>query len=110
LLLDLSTTDLLPGRLVDGTLALTSHDGGEIRGVRVTLAGTERWRHDVTTTDANGHSRTETRTSEEDLPAVPVQVIAPTTLGAGETRTVSFQLPVPGLGPPTFDAPELAVE
>jgi len=109
-LLDLATTDLLPGRLVDGTLGLTSHDGGEIRGARVTLAGMERWRHDVTTTDANGHSRTESRTSEEDLPAVPVQVIGPTTFAAGETRTVTFRLPVPGLGPPTFDATELAVE
>jgi hypothetical protein len=108
-LLDLATTDLLPGRLVDGTLSLTSQDGGDIRGARVTLAGTERWRHDVTTTDADGHSRTETKTSEKDLPAVPVQVLGATTFAAGETRTVAFQLPVPGLGPPTFAATELAV-
>jgi hypothetical protein len=109
-LLDLAATDLLPGRLLDGTLSLTSQDGGEIRGARVTLAGTERWRHDVTTTDANGNSRTETRTSEEDLPAVPVQVLPSTTFAAADTRTIPFQLPVPSLGPPTFDGTELAVE
>ena len=107
--LDLAETDLLPGRLVEGTLTITADGDESIRGARVTLAGTEYWRHDVTTTDANGNSRTETKTSEEDLPAVPVQVLGPTTFGAAETRTLPFQVPVPGLGPPTFTATELAV-
>ena len=107
--LDLAETDLLPGRLVDGTLSISTRDDKTIRAARVTLVGTERWRHDVTSTDANGNSHTETKTSEADLPAVPVQVLGPTTFSPGETRTVAFQVPVPGLGPPTFEATELAV-
>jgi hypothetical protein len=107
--LDLAETDLLPGRLVDGTLSITTRDDKDIRAARVTLVGTERWRHDVTTTDANGNSRTETRTSEEELPAVPIQVLGPTTFSPGETRAIAFQVPVPGLGPPTVEATELAV-
>jgi hypothetical protein len=107
--LELESTDLLPGRLVNGTLSITSGDANEIRGSRVTLAGTERWRYDLTTTDGNGNSRSETLTGEEDLPAVPVQILGPTSFAAAETQHVPFQLPVPGLGPPTFDATELAV-
>jgi hypothetical protein len=107
--LDLAETDLLPGRLVDGTLTIETRDDKTIRAARVTLVGTERWRHDVTTTDANGKARTETKTTEAELPAVPIQVLGPTTFGPGETRAIPFQLPVPGLGPPTFDATELAV-
>ena len=107
--LDLAETDLLPGRLVDGTLSISTRDDKTIRAARVTLAGTERWRHDVTTTDANGNARTETKTSEAELPAVPIQILGPTAFRPGETRTVAFQVPVPGLGPPTFDATELAV-
>ncbi len=107
--LDLAEMDLLPGRLVDGTLSISTGDDRAIRAARVTLAGTERWRHDITTTDANGNARTETKTSEADLPAVPIQVLGPTTFTPGETRSVPFQLPVPGLGPPTFEATELAV-
>lgn len=107
--LELDRTDLLPGRLVDGTLRITARRGGQIRGARVTLVGTERWRYDRVTSDAKGHTRTEMKTDEEDLPAVPVAVLGPTSFGEGETRAVGFQLPVPGLGPATFEATELAV-
>jgi hypothetical protein len=108
--LELDRATLLPGRLVDGEVRVTSHGGGEIRGARVTLVGTERWRYDKVTSDAQGHARTEIATDEEDLPAVPVAVLGATGFGRGETRTVGFQLPVPDLGPATFEATELAVD
>ena len=107
--LGLARADLLPGLLLDGTLRITARHGGEIRGARVTLLGTERWRFDRVSSDAQGHTHTEIATGEEDLPAVPVAVLGTTTFAGGETRDVTFQLPVPGLGPPTFEGTELAI-
>lgn len=101
---------LLPGRLIDGVLRIATTDGGEFRGAIVALVGTERWRYDVTTTDAEGHSHTETHTGTETLPPEPVMVAGATTLAPGETRDLPFQLPVPGLGPATFEGTELRVD
>ncbi len=108
--LELASDRLLPGRLVDGTFRITATRGGAVRGARVTLVGTETWRYDVTTTDSKGHSRTETRTGRKDLPSVPIAVLGPVAMAAGETRDVPFQLPVPGLGPATFEGTELRVD
>ena len=108
--LRLDRAELLPGRLVDGTLHITAQRDQAIRGARVTLGGTERWRYDRTTTDADGHTRTETVEGSAQLPPEAFAVLGPTTFAAGETREVAFQLPVPGLGPATFEATELGVE
>jgi hypothetical protein len=110
LTLTLERGDLLPGRLVDGTVRIVSTDGGEIRGARVTLVGTETWRHDVTTSGANGQMHTETKTSTEDLPHVPIQLLGAATFAAGEPREIPFQLPAPSLGPPSFDGTEIRVD
>ena len=110
LTLQLDRADLLPDRLVGGIVRLIASDAGQIRGARVTLVGTETWRYDQTTTDANGHAHTQTRTATEDFPHVPVAILGPTTFAAGEVRDVPFQLPVPSLGPPTFDGAEVRVD
>jgi hypothetical protein len=110
LALELDRDDLLPGRLVDGVLAISSRDGGALRGARVTLQGTETWRYDTTTTDAHGRTRTETKTVHEDVPRVPVALLGATTLAPGERREIPFQLPVPALGPATFEGTELRVD
>ncbi len=110
LTLQLDRADLLPDRLVGGIVRLIASDAREIRGARVTLVGTETWRYDQTTTDANGHSHTQTRTATEDLPHVPVAILGPTPFVSGEVRDVPFQLPVPSLGPPTFDGTEVRVD
>ena len=110
LTLTLERDDLLPGSLIDGMVRIGSRDGGEIRGARVTLVGTESWRYDTTTTDGQGHMHSETRTGHEDLPHVPVQVLGATTIAAGERRDIPIQLPVPGLGPPSFDGTEIHVD
>ena len=101
---------LLPGRLVDGVLRIATAGGGEFRGAIVSLVGTESWRYDETTTDAEGHTHTETHTGTETLPPEPVMVAGATSLGPGETRDLPFQLPVPGLGPATFEGTELSVD
>ena len=52
LTLEVETDRLLPGRLVDARLRIANTDGGQIRGARATLTGTESWRYDTTTNDA----------------------------------------------------------
>jgi SpoOM protein len=110
LTLELDTDRLLPGRLVAGRLRIATRNGGQIRGARVTLVGTETWRYDSTSMDAEGHTHTETHTGSQDLPHVPIELCGPTGLAAGETRDLPFQMPVPELGPATFQGTELAVE
>jgi hypothetical protein len=110
LILELDSDRLLPGRLVNGVLRISSRGGGDFRAARVSLGGTESWRYDETTMDAQGHPRTETRTGSEPLPNNPVALSGPLTLSAGQSRDFPFQLPVPGLGPATFQGTELAVD
>jgi hypothetical protein len=110
LTLELDSDHLLPGRLVDGRLRVHARDADSIRGARITLVGTETWRYDQTTTDSEGHTRTETRTAQDELPKIPVALLGPTDLGAGETRDLPFQLPVPSMGPATFEGTELRVD
>lgn len=107
--LELARAVLLPGRLVEGSVTVTARGGVEARGLVVTLRGEEHWRYDVTTTDAQGHTHTETRTGRQDLPPEPVMVSGPLTLAAGDTRTFPFALPVPALGPATLEATEAGV-
>lgn len=112
LLLEVDSDQLLPGRLVDGRLTIRSRAGGgaSVRGARVTMIGTETWRHDETTTDAEGHTRTEIRTSHQDLPKIPIALPGASGLAVGEERTLDFKLPIPSLGPPTIDGTELRVD
>ncbi|MEA2631885.1 MAG: Arrestin (or S-antigen), N-terminal domain [Chloroflexota bacterium] len=110
LILELDSDRLLPGRLVNGVLRISSRGGGDFRAARVSLGGTESWRYDETTMDAQGRPRTETRTGSEPLPNNPVALSGPLTLSAGQSRDFPFQLPVPELGPATFQGTELAVD
>jgi hypothetical protein len=108
--LELERDRLLPGRLVPGRLMVAAHDNLEPRAVMVTLRGEEHWRYNVTTTDAEGHTHTETRTGREELPKVPVLLAGEPRLAAGTTTTFEFELPVPALGPASFDAEVAGVE
>jgi Arrestin (or S-antigen), N-terminal domain len=110
LTLELERQDLLPDRLVNGVARIAADDAHEIRAARITLVGVETWRYDETTTDAQGHPHTETRTATKDLPHVPIELLGPTSFAAGETREFPFQVPVPSLGPPTFEGTELNVD
>lgn len=110
LTLDLERQDLLPGRLVKGVARIRAESGNEIRSARVTLVGVETWRYNETTTDSEGHAQTRIRTATKDLPHVPIELLGPTALGTGESREIPFEVPVPGLGPPTFEGTELKVE
>lgn len=102
--LELARDRLLPGRLVDGRVTVTAQRAVEARGLVVTLRGKEHWRYETTTTDGEGHPRTETHTGRQDMPSVPVMLASSVTLAPGETQSHPFQLPVPGLGPATLEA------
>jgi len=102
--LELERTALLPGRLVAGRVILTAHDEVDARALVVALRGEEHWQHRVTTTDGQGHTSTRVVTERRELVNEPVQVEGAVHLARGESRTWSFELPVPPLGPATLEA------
>jgi hypothetical protein len=102
--LDLERDDLIPGRFARGRLRLDVRNDLGTRGLVVALIATERWQHQETHTDGQGHTSTRTVTSANELLREPVQVLPPTDLRAGETRDVPFEVPVPPLGPASLDA------
>jgi hypothetical protein len=104
--LELERAALLPGRLATGLVTVTADDDVAGRSLRLTLIGTETWQHEQMRSDGKG---TETVTSHVELPHVPIELEAPVTLTAGETRVFPFELPVPPLGPATVEATVLRV-
>ncbi len=102
--LELEGDALLPGRLVGGKVTVTAERGLDARGLQVALRATEHWKHNVTTTDAQGHTSTRVATERKDLVHEPVAVSGELHLGPGEARSWDVQLPVPPLGPATLEA------
>jgi hypothetical protein len=102
--LELERQDLLPGRLVPGRLDVTSHGTVDARAVVVELRAEEHWKHEVSTTDAQGHTSTRVETERRELVRQPVQLDGAIHLAPGESRSWSFELPVPPLGPATLEA------
>lgn len=102
--LELDRDALLPGQLVGGKVSVRSHGTVDARALIVALRAIEHWQHQITTTDANGHTSTRTETTRQDLVFEPVQVASDVHLGPGETRDWSFELPVPPLGPASLEA------
>jgi hypothetical protein len=101
---------LLPSRLVAGTVRVTAQKAVQARALLVTLKGVEHWVYETTTTDGQGHTRTERHTGSHDLPAEPVLVSGAVSLAQGESRELAFQLPTPQLGPPTIIAQMVRVD
>jgi hypothetical protein len=91
--------DLLPGRAARGHLEMTVEDDIEARGLLATLVGTEQWQY--AQTDRNGATHTVTRTKE--LPRIPIQLLGPTAFGVARGASIDFTIPVPALGPATFE-------
>lgn len=101
---ELDRTTLLPGRSVQCRVTVRARSGIAARGVEVALVGVEHWQYEVTVTDSEGRTRTETRTGREELRRVPVRASGPIELASGEVRTFEVELPVPPLGPASLDA------
>ena len=102
--LDLDTDRLLPGRIATGSVHIAFGNAIEARGIVASLIATETWQHEDTTTDADGTRHTETHTIREELQRLPVMLAGPGAFAAGETRDFKVEVPVPPLGPATFQA------
>jgi hypothetical protein len=102
--LDLDADRVLPGRLVTGSVGIGFDHAVEVRGIVASLIATEQWQYEKTETDANGSTRTETVTEHHELQRLPVALAGPGAHAAGETLELRFEVPVPPLGPATFEA------
>ena len=102
--LDLDSDVLLPGRAAAGRVRLDFRDAIQVRGIVASLIATEMWQHEDTDHDADGTTRTRTVTSTDELRRLPVMLAGPGAYAAGDSREFAFELPVPPLGPATFDA------
>ncbi len=89
--------------MATGAIRLAFRQEMEVRGIIATLIATEQWQWERTVRDSKGHTTTQIETDRNDLQRLPVQLAGPGTHAAGETREYPFELPVPPLGPATFE-------
>jgi hypothetical protein len=102
--LSLDRRELLPGQLGVGNVRLTFRHGIEFRGILASLIATEQWQWKRTDRAANGAATTHTVTETHELQRLPIRLEGPGTHGGGETRDFRLELPIPPLGPATFEA------
>jgi hypothetical protein len=102
--LSLDRRELLPGQLATGGVRLAFQHAVEFRGIVASLTATEQWQWKRTTQGANGQTTTQTVTERHELQRLPVMLEGPGSHGAGETREFRLELPIPPLGPATFEA------
>lgn len=108
--ISLERAELLPGRLATGTVRMAFRDDRDVRSIVAGLVATEHWQYDRTSTDANGHMRTETVTKRSDIQRLPVELAGPGHYARGRTVEFPLELPVPPLGPATLDATVAGVD
>lgn len=99
----LDRLELLPGRLAAGTVRLTFRQGMEVRGIIAALIATEQWQWKRTDRDSQGHITTHTETERSELQRLPTRIAASGTHADGEVTDYRLELPVPPLGPATFE-------
>ena len=102
--LSLDRRELLPGQLATGTVRLAFQHVVEFRGIVASLTAIEQWQWERTNRDSNGTTTTETVTERHELQRLPIRLEGPGSHGPGETREFHLELPVPPLGPATFEA------
>jgi hypothetical protein len=102
--LSMDRRELLPGQLATGTVRLTFRHATEFRGIVASLTATEQWQWRRTTQGANGQTTTQTVTERHELQRLPVMLEGPGSHVAGDVRDLRLELPIPPLGPATFEA------
>jgi len=102
--LSMDRSELLPGQLATGTVRLTFQHAIVFRGIVASLTATEQWQWKRTTHGANGETTTQTVTERHELQRLPVMLEGPGSHGAGDKREFRLELPIPPLGPATFEA------
>lgn len=101
--LTLDRANLLPGRLASGGVRLTFKHGMDCRGIVASLIATEQWQWRQTDRDSEGRTTTRTVTERHEHQRLPALLEGPGHHAAGETREFRLELPVPPLGPATFE-------
>ena len=101
---ELERTEVLPGRLVEGSLRARFRDAKTVRGIVAALVATETWQWRQTTNDGQGHTTTRTVTEHREQQRLPIQLAPAGSHGAGSTLEFALSLPIPPLGPATFEA------
>jgi len=101
--LDLHRNDLLPGQLAKARVHIEVRKDIEARGLVAALIATEQWQF-RRRQGSGSNARTVTITEHEELRRVPVMLLGPTNLRAGDVRDFDFEMPVPPLGPASLDA------
>ena len=100
---ELERDALLPGQVAKGKLHLEVSKDIEARGLVAALIATEQWQYRQRR-GSGKNARTVTVTDHEELRKVPVLLLGPTNLRAGEVRDFDIELPVPPLGPASLNA------
>jgi hypothetical protein len=101
---DLERTEVLPGRLVNGRIRLRFRDDRTVRGIVAALVATETWQWRQTTSDGQGHTTTRTVTEHRELQRLPIQLAPAGSHPRGSEAAFDLGLPIPPLGPATFEA------
>jgi hypothetical protein len=101
---ELGRTEVLPGRLVEGLVRVRFRDAKSVRGIVAALVATETWQWRQTTSDGQGHTTTRTMTEHRELQRLPIQLAPAGSHGVGATLEFKLELPIPPLGPATFEA------
>src|SRR5262245_16287082 len=102
--LDLDTDRLLPDRPATGRVVLRFPGGTDVRGIVASLIATEMWQTTETDHNADGTTSSRTETHRNELRRLPVMLAGPGSFAPGETREFKIEIPVPPLGPATFEA------
>jgi hypothetical protein len=101
---ELERTEVLPGRLVNGRVRIRFRDEKTVRGIVAALVATESWQWRQTTNDGQGHTTTRTVTEHDELQRLPVQLAPAGSHAEGAALEYALELPIPPLGPATFEA------
>lgn len=107
--LELERADLLPGRSAACVLRVRPEDDVEARGILASLIATEWWQYTATESGPNGTTRTTTETRRQEHVRLPVQLVGPVRLAGGAEVVYPFDVPVPPLGPASFESEVLGL-
>lgn len=101
--LTLKRETLLPGHSAEGRVSMTTVGPRQIRSCMAALIATEQWKYNDQERDSAGNTQTVTRTSTHELQRLPVVLQGTGMFGSGQAQVIDFQVPVPPLGPATFE-------
>lgn len=92
-----------PGGRLRGVLRLTATRDIGARAVKASLVGVEHYAFDVTQRDSRNQSRTDRRWESQEVFRQELELMGSTSIAAGETRSLPFELALPPDAPPSLE-------